>query len=73
MAVVGLANWLTGGNYMFIARKPNFPTLIDALGPWPWYLISLELVALAAFALVYLPYAAADLARAARPSFAKGA
>jgi len=32
LAFVGLANWLTGGNYMFIARKPEYPTLIDALG-----------------------------------------
>jgi hypothetical integral membrane protein (TIGR02206 family) len=63
MAVVGLANWLTGGNYMFIARKPEYPTLIDALGPWPWYIIWLELIALAAFVVVYLPYAAWDRLR----------
>lgn len=65
MAVVGLANWLTGGNYMFIARKPEFPTLIDALGPWPWYIIALELIAAAAFVLVYLPYAVGDRLRRA--------
>ncbi|NTV62669.1 MAG: TIGR02206 family membrane protein, partial [Oscillochloris sp.] len=28
MLLVGLANWLTGGNYMFIARQPGYPTLI---------------------------------------------
>lgn len=60
MACVGLANWLTGGNYMFIAHRPDFPSLIDALGPWPWYIISLELLAVAAFVLVYLPYAVRD-------------
>lgn len=63
LAVVGLVNWLTGGNYMFVARKPEYPTLIDALGPWPWYIIPLELVAAAAFVLVYLPYALADRLR----------
>ncbi|MBX0328044.1 TIGR02206 family membrane protein [Oscillochloris sp. ZM17-4] len=65
LAVVGLANWLTGGNYMFIARRPEYPTLIDALGPWPWYIMSLELIAAAAFVLVYLPYAAWDRLRPA--------
>jgi uncharacterized membrane protein YwaF len=48
---------------MFIARKPEYATLIDALGPWPWYIIPLELIAGVAFVLVYLPYAARDRLR----------
>lgn len=66
---VGLVNWLTGGNYMFIARKPDYATLLDLLGPWPWYIIPLQLIALAAFVLVYLPLALRDLARR-RPALA---
>lgn len=53
---VALVNKLTEGNYMFIARKPSDPSLIDMLGPWPWYLVSMELVALAVFALLYIPF-----------------
>lgn len=53
---VALANYFTGGNYMFVARKPSDPSLIDYLGPWPWYLVSMELVALAVFVLLYLPF-----------------
>jgi hypothetical integral membrane protein (TIGR02206 family) len=60
---VGLANWLTGGNYMFIARKPEYATLIDLLGPWPWYIIPLQLIGLVAFVLVYLPWAVYDWRR----------
>jgi hypothetical integral membrane protein (TIGR02206 family) len=60
MLFVGLVNWLTGGNYMFIARRPNFPSLIDLLGPWPWYIIPLQLIGIAAFVLLYLPYALRD-------------
>jgi hypothetical integral membrane protein (TIGR02206 family) len=67
MLVVGLANWLTGGNYMFIARKPAFPSLLDYLGPWPWYILLVELIGVAAFVLVYLPYAIRDWIRR-RPS-----
>ena len=60
MLLVGLINWLLGSNYLFIARKPDTPSLIDLLGPWPWYILSLELVALALCLLLYLPYALKD-------------
>jgi len=50
-------NCLTGGNYLFLNRKPMGGTLIDALGPWPWYLLSLEATALLIFLLLYLPFA----------------
>lgn len=50
-------NLLTGGNYLFLARKPIEGTLLDLLGPWPWYLLWLEFVALLLFFLLYLPFA----------------
>ncbi len=49
-------NALTGSNYGFLCRKPEQPTLYDLLGPWPWYLGSLELLAIAISVLVYLPF-----------------
>lgn len=54
---VGLVNAATGGNYMFVARKPSDPSLLDLLGPWPWYLLSMEAVALMTFLILYLPFA----------------
>jgi hypothetical integral membrane protein (TIGR02206 family) len=63
MILVGLVNWLTGGNYMFIARKPQFASLLDALGPWPWYLLALEAIGVIAFVVAYLPYAIRDRLR----------
>lgn len=50
-------NQLTGGNYLFLSRKPIGGSLLDFLGPWPWYLLSLEAVALLLFTLLYLPFA----------------
>lgn len=32
------------------------PTLIDALAPWPWYILQLEVIALAIVSLLYLPF-----------------
>jgi hypothetical integral membrane protein (TIGR02206 family) len=54
--IIGLINYLTGGNYFFIARKLETASLLDYLGPWPIYLISLEIVAFTFFSLMYLPY-----------------
>ena len=51
-----LINWLTGGNYNNLNRVPDVPTLIDYLGPWPWYLIPLELLAITFLLLAYLPF-----------------
>ncbi|MGN7454649.1 YwaF family protein [Paenibacillus pasadenensis] len=56
-AVVFAVNRLTGANYMFLARKPPSSSLLDYLGPYPWYILSLEAVALLLFLLLYLPFA----------------
>lgn len=37
-AGVGLVDALTGANYMYLHFKPPSPTLLDAMGPWPWYI-----------------------------------
>jgi hypothetical integral membrane protein (TIGR02206 family) len=60
MAAVGLVNWLLGSNYLFIARKPDTASLIDMLGPWPWYILSLEALGIVLCLLLYLPYAVRD-------------
>ena len=64
---IGIVNYLTGGNYMFIAGKPDNPSLLDYLGPWPWYILSLEGVAFIMCSILYLPFAF----RAKRPRSAE--
>ncbi|WP_028593391.1 TIGR02206 family membrane protein [Paenibacillus assamensis] len=56
LVVVGSINYLTGGNYMFLARKPETASLLDVLGPYPWYIISLEAVAFIMFIILYAPF-----------------
>jgi hypothetical integral membrane protein (TIGR02206 family) len=46
---VGAVNWALGTNYLYLCRKPSTPTLLDAFGPWPWYLLVGEAVALVLF------------------------
>jgi uncharacterized membrane protein YwaF len=45
---------------MFIAHKPETASLMDMLGPWPWYILSLELVGLAVSLLLYSPFGLKD-------------
>lgn len=56
-AVILPINIITGGNYMFLMRKPMGGSIMDFLGPWPWYIISLEAIAVITYILLYLPFA----------------
>ena len=49
-------NAATKANYGFFCRKPPSPTLFDYLGPWPWYLLSLEGLAIGISFLLYVPF-----------------
>src|SRR5689334_1118757 len=55
-AVVGLVDAVTGADYMFLRAKPDTPTLLDDLGPWPWYILSATALGLALFAILDAPF-----------------
>jgi len=62
MAVIFVFNALIGSNYLFIAHKPETASLIDVLGPWPWYILSIEGIGIAVCLILYLPFFLKDLA-----------
>ena len=48
-AVAAIATVLTGGNYMFLRRKPAGGSLLDAMGPWPVYILAGAVIGLIMF------------------------
>ena len=54
MAIVPI-NLLLDANYFYLMEKPINPSILDLFGPWPTYLLVSEILAMAFFAVAYLP------------------
>lgn len=57
LATAMTANSLLGTNFGFASRPPDNPSLIDHLGSWPWYLLSMQGIGIIFFLLLALPFA----------------
>lgn len=49
-------NKLLGSNYLYIMKKAGMSTILNFLGPWPWYLLSVELAMILSFYILYSPF-----------------
>ena len=62
-AAAAVATLTTGGNYLFLRRKPVGGSLLDAMGPWPVYIAAGAALGLALFLVLEAAarhYAGAD-------------
>ncbi|HSM72965.1 MAG TPA: TIGR02206 family membrane protein [Anaerolineales bacterium] len=61
VVIVYFINNAIGSNYLMINAKPNTPSLLDLLPPWPIYILYMEIIGLITVFLLYLPFAVQDL------------
>lgn len=71
-AVVGVIDYFTGGNYLFLRQIPPVGSIFNYLGPWPWYIVSISAVAVLVFAALYMPFASPRLRPEEVPAEASG-
>jgi len=64
--VAGLFDWLSGANYGMLREKPPYPTILDVMPAWPWYIGVLILMGLASTVIYYAPFFVFDRLRARR-------
>lgn len=51
-----IINFGIGSNYFYSRHKPPGGSLLDFFGPWPWYILVVEGLAMVLFILAYLPF-----------------
>jgi hypothetical integral membrane protein (TIGR02206 family) len=59
-AVVYFINSSIGSNYLMINYKPDTPSLLDLLPPWPIYILYMEIIGIITILLLYLPFVIRD-------------
>jgi hypothetical integral membrane protein (TIGR02206 family) len=60
VVIIYFVNTSLGSNYLMINFKPNVPSLLTLLPPWPIYVLYMELIGVITFLLLYLPFIIKD-------------
>lgn len=53
---VHLINQVMGSNYAYTMQKPPGPSVLDLMGPWPWYIMWGEVLMVVLFLLLLAPF-----------------
>ena len=55
-ALVGAVDGVTGADYMFLRSPPSTWSLLDVLGPWPWYILGATAIAILFTLILNMPF-----------------
>ncbi len=51
-----ILNYILDSNYFYTMRKPEVASLLDLMGPWPYYIFAGEVLIMGFFFIFYLPF-----------------
>jgi hypothetical integral membrane protein (TIGR02206 family) len=55
-AVLAVVNAVAGTNFLYLMEPPGAGSPLDLFGPWPWYILGGEVIALGSFVLLVTPF-----------------
>ena len=56
LVVDAVANLLTDGNYMYLRQTPGVRSVLNLMGPWPWYIAGGAVLSAILFLVLDLPF-----------------
>lgn len=57
-ALIAVIDWTAGENFLYLRAKPSQPSILDLMGPWPWYILAADALAWSIFRALMIPFEA---------------
>lgn len=54
--MAGVIDVVADKNYLYLRAKPSQTSILDGMGPWPWYILAADVLAFVLFWLLMIPF-----------------